>query len=324
MRNLLHSKASRAAQRTVAIAAGSRAACRLLVRRPELARHAGHGRARFRLLQDHGSASRRRDPAAELAGDGRRRHRRQCVGHRGDSASGRHLLCGRAAVVGQERQPARERDGQGCADLAAGLPAHRTGRAGRREGSRSAQGRVTDSAGPHRALPDHRGSAVVARRRGEQGQSRCAAGHHRRDLQRGRGPPGQLHRSGAAAGRADDIAGSADQRHHRGGRGFEPLLRNPGAQQGQPGSHARHAARRAGRAEQEPRQHRRRIRRTAAFRGHRQQHPAEDEGRLRRRLQGPLPGHQVAERQRRLPDQGPRVPSDLPVPLQVSAASGAR
>ena len=27
--------------------------------------------------------------------------------------------------------------------------------------------------------PDHRGSAVVSRRRGEQGQSRCAAGHHR-------------------------------------------------------------------------------------------------------------------------------------------------
>ena len=47
---------------------------------------------------------------------------------------------------------------------------------------------LTDPAGPYRALPDHRGSAVVAGRRGEQGQSRCAAGHHRRGLQRGRGP----------------------------------------------------------------------------------------------------------------------------------------
>ena len=33
--------------------------------------------------------------------------------------------------------------------------------------------------GPHRPLSDHRGSAVVAGRGGQQGQSRCAAGHHR-------------------------------------------------------------------------------------------------------------------------------------------------
>ena len=58
------------------------------------------------------------------------------------------------------------------------------------------------------------------------------------------------------------------------------------------------------------------------FAGIASQHPAADEGRLRRRLQGPLPGHQVVKRQRRLPHQGPRVPPDIPVPLQVPAASG--
>ena len=63
------------------------------------------------------------------------------------------------------------------------------------------QGKLSEGsqhpARPHRPLPDHRGSAVVARRRGEQGQSRCAAGHHRRGLRRGRGPDRAVRRPDA-------------------------------------------------------------------------------------------------------------------------------
>ena len=65
---------------------------------------AGHG---TRLLQDHRRTARRRDAAAELAGDGRRRHRRQRVGHRRRAAARRHVLRGGEAVAGRERQPAR-------------------------------------------------------------------------------------------------------------------------------------------------------------------------------------------------------------------------
>ena len=150
---LPRTKASRAAQRSGGYRRRHRAAGRVLVRWVELAQHARHGRAPAGLLQDHDSATRRRHPAAELPGDGRRRHRGKRVGNRRGSASGRHVQCGRTAVAGPERQAARECHGQGCADLTAGFPACRFGRAGRPEGRRSAQGRLTDSAGPHRSIP---------------------------------------------------------------------------------------------------------------------------------------------------------------------------
>ncbi len=101
---------------------------------------AGHGSGSYKITV---RATRRRHPAAELAGDGRRRHRGQRVGNRRGSASGRHVLCGRPAVAGPERQAARECHGQGCADLTAGFPARRIGRAGRREAAvGQAQGRL--------------------------------------------------------------------------------------------------------------------------------------------------------------------------------------
>ena len=56
-----------------------------------------------------------------------------------------------------------------------------------------------------------------------------------------------------AARRADQLAGPADRRHHRGRRRAEPLRRNPGAQQGQPRPRAGHAARGAEGAQQQPR-----------------------------------------------------------------------
>ncbi len=122
---------------------GSAAAGRLPVRRPELAGHAGHRRARQRLLHHHRRTARRRHTAAELPGDGRRRHRRQRVGHRGGATARRHVLRGGEAVAGGRRQPAAELDGDGRADLAAGLPARGTraagGPAGRGRGSRRAR-----------------------------------------------------------------------------------------------------------------------------------------------------------------------------------------
>ena len=49
---------------------------------------AGHGPGSYTITV---RTARRGDAAAELAGDGRRRHRRQRVGHRGRAASGRHV-----------------------------------------------------------------------------------------------------------------------------------------------------------------------------------------------------------------------------------------
>ena len=49
-----------------------------------------------------------------------------------------------------------------------------------------------------------------------------------------------------------------------------------------------------------------------------------DQGRLRRRLQGPLSGHQGVQRQCRRLHQGPRTAADVPVPLQVPAQRRAR
>ena len=64
-----------------ALAAGRRAAGRLPIQRAELPGDAGHRRSwRWRLL-DHRRNARRGDTAAELAGHGRRRHRRQCLRH---------------------------------------------------------------------------------------------------------------------------------------------------------------------------------------------------------------------------------------------------
>ena len=67
-----------------------------------------------------------------------------------------------------------------------------------------------------------------------------------------------------AARGADRLAGPADRRHHRRRRRAEPVRRDPGAQQGQPGPGAGHAARRAEGAQRQPDQHRRRVRRAAA------------------------------------------------------------
>ena len=95
----------------------------LPVRRAELAGHAGHRGARKWFVHHHRRTARRRDPAAELAGDGRRRHGRQRVGHRGHATARRHVLrCGEA-VAGGRRQPSAELDGDGRTDLAARLPA---------------------------------------------------------------------------------------------------------------------------------------------------------------------------------------------------------
>ena len=225
---------------------------------------AGHGDG---LLHDHRRAARCGHAAAELAGDGRRRHGRQRVGHRRGAASRRHLLRGGQAVAGQERQPARERDCEGGADLAAGFAAHRTGGASRTspKSGKLANGSEIPLERTGR-YPTTEEVLSVARRRGQQGQSRCAARHHRRDLQRRRRPRGQLRRPDAPAGRADQFAGPADQRHHRGRRRAEPLRRNPGAQQGQSRPHAGLAARGAEGAQRQPRQHRRRVRRAAKLR----------------------------------------------------------
>ena len=211
---------------------------------------AGHGSGSY---TDHRRTARCGDAAAELAGDGRRRHRRQRVRHRRGAASRRHVLRRGAAVAGRATStcrptpPPRWRRPRCWAPSTSSWPRPSTG-SGRRQARRGLQ----YPAGPHRPLPDHRRSAVVARRRGEQGQSRCAAGHHRRDLQRGRRPRGQLRRPDPAARRADQLAGSADRRHHRRGRRAEPVRGHPGPQQGQSGPHPGHAARRAGGAEQQP------------------------------------------------------------------------
>ena len=84
-----------------------RAAGRLLVRRAELAGHAGHRGPRRGFLHDHRRTARCRDAAAELAGDGRRRHRRQRVGHRRRAAARRHVLRGGEAVAGRATSTCR-------------------------------------------------------------------------------------------------------------------------------------------------------------------------------------------------------------------------
>ena len=92
-----------------------------------------------------------------------------------------------------------------------GFPARRAGRAGRPGSGRQARRGFEYRAGQHRPLSDHRGSAVVAGRRGQQGQSRCAAGHHRRGVQRGRWAGGQLRRPGTPARRVDQFTGPPDR-----------------------------------------------------------------------------------------------------------------
>src|SRR6185312_12851174 len=75
-------------------------------------------------------------------------------------------------------------------------------------------------------------------------------------------------------------------------------------------------------AQQQPREHRRRVRRVAELRDRRVAHLAADKGRFRSGPQGSVPGHQGFQRQRRLLDQGPRAAADVPVPLQVPTERG--
>ena len=183
---------------------------------------AGHGAGSY---TDHRRTARCGHVAAELAGDGRRRHGRQRVRHRRRAASRRHVLRRGQTVAGPQRQPAGQCHRQGGTDLTAGLTAHRVGRARRGTRRRKTRRGLHHPAGPDGALPDHRRSAVIAGRGGKQGQSRCAARHHRRDVQRGRRSRRHLRRLDPAARRADRFPGSADRRHHRRGRRAEPVRR---------------------------------------------------------------------------------------------------
>ena len=179
MSNLLRDKASRAAVRTVAISAGAAllAGCSFGgLNSLDMPGTAGHGSGAYKIVVQLPDVSTLPQNSPVMVDD-------VTVG----SVSGINAVqradgsfyAAVAVVVGRERQTAGERDRQGCADLTAGIAARRAFPAGRRQGCRSAQERLTDPTRPHRPVPDHRGSAVVSRRRGEQGQSRCAAGHHR-------------------------------------------------------------------------------------------------------------------------------------------------
>ena len=164
-------------------------------------------------------------------------------------------------------QAARELHRDGRADVAAGLPARRTGAAGDQPGRRQAARGLQHPGVAHRPLSHHRGGAVLAGRRGEQGQSRCAAGHHRGGVCGGRGPGGQLRRPDPAAGRADRLAGTADRRHHR--RGRRARTGSPASWRSSKDSLGRALDTLPGGAEgaqQQPGEHRRRVHRAAQVR----------------------------------------------------------
>ncbi len=114
----------------------------------------------------------------------------------------------------------------------------------------------------------------------------------------------------------DDIITAAE--------GLNRFAANPGPQQGQCGPHPGQPAQCAEGAQRQPGQHRLRVRRTAEVRCRRFPDPVGDQGGFRRRHEGPVPADQGVQRQRRRSDQGPGVPADVPVPLQVPAQRGAR
>ena len=123
---------------------------------------ARHGRARPRLLHDHRRTARRGDAAAELAGDGRRRHRRQCLGHRRPCSGSDGSFYRRSEVgAGQERRAAGQRDREGRPDLAAGFACtsswpHRSDEPAIGRLERRSRDPAESDTGRY---PDHRGSA---------------------------------------------------------------------------------------------------------------------------------------------------------------------
>ncbi len=125
MRNLLHTVTSRAAQRTIAISslAALLAGCSFGgLNSLDMPGTAGHGSGSYKItvqLPDVATLPQNSPVMVDDVTVG------SVSGIEAVQRAGRHLLCGRAAVVGRGRQAAGERDRTGCADLTAGLPAHR-------------------------------------------------------------------------------------------------------------------------------------------------------------------------------------------------------
>ena len=136
------------------------------------------------------------------------------------------LLRGGEAVAGREREPAGELDGHGRADVAARLPAHRAGAAG---GRRVAAGKLRDgsnipigSIGRYPTTEEVLSSLGVVVNKGNLGALQDITDEVYAAV---------AGRTGSFAGliprlaELARLAGQPDQRHHRRGRGPEPLRR---------------------------------------------------------------------------------------------------
>ena len=168
-----------------------RAARRMPIRRAELAGHAGHRGPRpgsYAITVELPTWR----PCRRIAGDGRRRDRRQCVGHRGRATPRRNVLRRGPSCRWTRTSTCPGTPPRGRPNLTAGIPAHRTRRTGRPTGDRRLKDGSKIPMTRTGRYPDHRRGAVVTRRRGQQGQCRCAARHHRGGVQRGRRPRGKF------------------------------------------------------------------------------------------------------------------------------------
>ena len=224
----------------------------------------------------------------------------------------------------EQRQPARQRHRAGGTDLAAGLPAHRARRAGRR-----ARRRQTRRDGSRRS----RWTAPAATRPPRKCCHRWASWSTRAISVRCKTSPTRpTTRSPAARARFADLiprlaelTDSLDRQTNdiiAAAEGLEPLRGHPGAQQGQPRPHPGHPARRARGAQRQPQP-------TSSTRSPRCSSFATVGSRILQQTKDDfaadfkdlLPGDQGAQRQRRRLRQGSGVPADVPVPLQVPAAT---